>query len=147
MLHGRVMPRPVIRAARTDDLDGVIVLWKTAAENADRPVDRRQSIGALLERDPEALILAFEDGEMVGTIIAGWDGWRAHLYRLAVRPDRRRRGVARALLDAAQRRLEALGATRLDAMVLNANEDGQQLWEQAGYAPQQQWTRWVRYVE
>lgn len=147
MLHGRVMPRPVIRAARTDDLDGVIVLWKTAAENADRPVDRRQSIEALLERDPEALILAFEDGEMVGTIIAGWDGWRAHLYRLAVRPDRRRRGVARALLDAAQRRLEALGATRLDAMVLNANKDGQQLWEQAGYAPQQQWTRWVRYVE
>lgn len=141
------MPRPVIRAARTDDLDGVLALWETAAENADRPVDRRHAIEALLERDPEALILAFEDGQMVGTIIAGWDGWRAHLYRLAVRPDRRRRGVARALLDAAQRRLEALGATRLDAMVLNVNEDGQRLWEQAGYAPQQQWRRWVRYVE
>lgn len=141
------MPRPVIRAARTDDLDGVLALWETAAENADRPVDRRHAIEALLERDPEALILAFEDGQMVGTIITGWDGWRAHLYRLAVRPDRRRRGVARALLDAAQRRLEALGATRLDAMVLNANEDVQRLWEQAGYAPQQQWRRWVRYVE
>ena len=35
---------------------------------------------------------------VVGTVIAGWDGWRAHLYRLAVAPDLRGRGIARQLL-------------------------------------------------
>ena len=39
------------------------------------------------------------DGEhIVGSVIAGWDGWRCHLYRLAVAPARRREGIGRALL-------------------------------------------------
>lgn len=79
-------------------------------------------------------------------MIAGWDGWRAHLYRLAVLPEHRRKGVARALLDAATERLVSLGASRLDAMVLEGNEDGQQLWDAAGYAPQPNWRRWVQHV-
>ncbi len=49
---------------------------------------------ALLNRDPDAVILAEHDGELIGSIIAGWDDWRCHLYRLAVRPAWRRQGCA-----------------------------------------------------
>ena len=140
------MSTPELRAARPADVDEVLRLWETAAENTDRAADHRDAVVALLDRDPGALILAVEDREVIGSVIAGWDGWRAHLYRLAVRPDRRRRGVARALLDAAHERLAQLGATRLDAMVLEANSDGRQLWHRAGYARQEHWRRWVRPV-
>jgi ribosomal protein S18 acetylase RimI-like enzyme len=136
-----------IRTAATSDMDEILGLWSIAGENVDRPVDRRAAVDRLLDRDPESLLVAVLDGRIVGTVVAGWDGWRAHLYRLAVLPEHRRRGLARALLDAATERLTALGAGRLDAMVLDDNTAGHRLWEAAGYSPQLNWRRWVRHVD
>ena len=42
-----------------------------------------------------------------GTVIASWDGWRGAMYRLAVLPSLRRRGIAAALVDEGERRLQA----------------------------------------
>jgi ribosomal protein S18 acetylase RimI-like enzyme len=114
-----------LRAASPSDAGRLLGLWQEAAENGGRPRDTRQAVLALLSRDPEALIVAEHDGELIGSVIAGWDGWRYHLYRLAVRPDWRRQGVGSALLDAAESRLKALGAARIDAMVLDINDLGQ----------------------
>ena len=61
-----------------------------------------------------------------------------------MRPDRRRRGIAAALLAAAEERFTALGGRRVDAMVLEGNTLGQVAWEAAGYRPQQQWRRWTK---
>ncbi len=134
----------VLRAATIDDVDGLLELWREAAENAGRPADTRQAVTALLGRDPEALILAERGGELIGSIIAGWDGWRCHLYRLAVRPDWRRMGVASALLRGAEDRFKRLGASRADAMVLDDNDLGQNLWRASGYRRQDDWRRWVK---
>ena len=133
-----------LRAATIDDVDGLLELWQEAAENAGRPADTRQAVTALLGRDPEALILAEQDGHLIGSVIAGWDGWRCHLYRLAVRPDWRRKGVASALLRAAEDRFRGLRASRADAMVLDANDLGQNLWGASGYSRQDDWRRWVK---
>jgi ribosomal protein S18 acetylase RimI-like enzyme len=99
----------------------------------------------LLARDPGALLLAERgDGELVGTVIAGFDGWRCHLYRLAVAPQWRRHGVATALLAAAERRFAALGGRRADAMVLHRNDLAQRAWRARGYVLQEEWGRWVK---
>lgn len=137
---------PEVRAALPDEVEEILELWRVAGENTERPTDRRDAVDRLLERDPGAVLVAVEDGRVVGTVIAGWDGWRAHLYRLAVLPQERRRGIARALLDAASRRLTALGARRLDAMVLEGNDGGRHLWDAAGYTRQPNWRRWIREV-
>lgn len=138
-----------IRPATGDDVDALLALWEIAAENDARPVDTREAVERLLERDPGACLLAVLEGgnDPIGSIIAGWDGWRAHLYRLAVHPEHRRRGIARALLSAAEEALVEHGATRADAMVLSSNTLGRQLWSGLGYTEQQEWRRWVKPLE
>ncbi|MFF0085824.1 GNAT family N-acetyltransferase [Streptomyces canus] len=132
-----------IRAATPDDLDTVLAFWKRAAEGTSIS-DDRDGVERLVTRDPQALILAELDGELVGTVIAGFDGWRCHLYRLAVHPERRRRGIGAALLTAAEERFVRLGGRRGDAMVLVRNETAQHAWHAAGYAPEEHWRRWVK---
>ena len=133
-----------LRAATIDDVGGLLEMWQVAAENAGRPADTRQAVTALLGRDPGALIVAERDSELIGSVIAGWDGWRCHLYRLAVRPEWRRKGVASALLRAAEARFRSLGGGRADAMVFDDNDLGQNLWRAGGYGRQDDWRRWVK---
>ncbi|GGN51945.1 N-acetyltransferase [Streptomyces albiflavescens] len=132
-----------IRAATPDDLDAVLAFWKVAAEGTSIS-DDRGGVERLIARDPEALILAEQDGELAGTVIAGFDGWRCHLYRLAVHPQRRRLGIGSALLAAAEERFVRLGGRRGDAMVLQRNESAHHAWRAAGYAPEEHWRRWVK---
>ncbi|GAA0929460.1 GNAT family N-acetyltransferase [Streptomyces thermoalcalitolerans] len=132
-----------IRAATSDDIDSVLAFWRAAAKGTSIS-DDRDGVARLVARDPQALLLAEQDGELVGTVIAGFDGWRCHLYRLAVRPDRRRQGIGSALLTAAEKRFADLGGRRADAMVLTRNETAHHAWRAAGYRPEEQWRRWVK---
>jgi ribosomal protein S18 acetylase RimI-like enzyme len=134
------------RYAVEADIVEVLDLWAVAAENDSRPSDDAGKVAAVIARDPDALELAVVGGRIVGSLLSGWDGWRAHLYRLAVHPSARRQGVGRDLLARAERRLIALGATRIDAMVLDGNALGQSLWVAEGYTKQPEWRRWVRPV-
>ncbi|MFD0149885.1 GNAT family N-acetyltransferase [Streptomyces sp. NPDC055721] len=132
-----------IRAALPDEAEAVLAFWRESAEGTSIS-DDVHGVTRLVERDPDALILALADGLIVGSVIAGWDGWRASLYRLAVLPSHRRRGISTALLRAAEERFAALGGRRADAMVLEANETGRRLWAAAGYEREERWRRWVK---
>ena len=133
-----------LRTARVRDLPGVLAFWQVAAEGRHRPPDTAGAVAALHLRDPGALIVAVDGELIVGSVIAGWDGWRCHLYRLAVLPGRRREGIGRALIAAAEERFRVLGGTRVDAMVLDDNEQAHRIWAQCGYRRQGEWSRWVK---
>ncbi|MFD5085631.1 GNAT family N-acetyltransferase [Kitasatospora sp. NPDC058406] len=135
-----------LRTATPDEIPAVLALWARAAKGTSI-TDDAAGVAALLARDPECLIVAVrvdDPAVLLGTVIAGWDGWRCHLYRLAVDPDHRRRGIGAALLAAAEERFAALGGRRADAMVLDENLLGHRTWQAAGYGPQPQWTRWAK---
>jgi ribosomal protein S18 acetylase RimI-like enzyme len=134
----------IIRHATLADTEELIEFWARAGENGSRPADRPALIRQLIERDPEAVLVAEIDGRIAATIVAGWDGWRANLYRLAVDPRVRGRGLGRRMVQLAEDRLRSLGAERFGAMVLDDNEPGQSLWTSAGYSQQSDWSRWVR---
>ncbi|MEY9945139.1 GNAT family N-acetyltransferase [Kitasatospora sp. GAS1066B] len=136
----------IIRPAGAAEIPDLLAFWARAAEGTSI-TDDPAGVARLIERDPEALIVAERDGALAGTVIAGWDGWRASLYRLAVDPDQRRQGIGAALLAAAERRFAALGGRRADAMVLVDNELGQHAWRAAGYHREEQWRRWVKPLE
>ncbi|MFB6887754.1 GNAT family N-acetyltransferase [Kitasatospora sp. NPDC056327] len=135
-----------LRAAVPDEIPAVLALWARAARGTSI-TDDAGGVAALLARDPDCLLVAVRSDDpsvLLGTVIAGWDGWRCHLYRLAVDPGHRRRGIGAALLAAAERRFAELGGRRADAMVLDDNLLGHRTWQAAGYGPQPQWTRWAK---
>lgn len=132
------------RTAVEADADDVLKFWSTAAEDAHRPPDSPDAVLRLIARDPEALILALDNDVVVGSVIAGWDGWRCHLYRLAVAPTHRRQGIGRRLVAIAEARFTSYGGKRADAMVLDDNDQAHGVWRTAGYAPQPEWSRWVK---
>lgn len=132
------------RFAMPVDAEAVLELWSRAAEDTGRPSDDAEAIFRVIDRDPQALELAVDGARIVGTLLSGFDGWRCGLYRLAVDPAYRRQGIAATLLERAERRLAALGVTRVNAMVLDENELGAGFWRAHGYAPQADWSRWVK---
>ena len=72
-------------------------------------------------------------GELVGTVMAGYDGHRGWLYYLAVAGVARRRGVATALIAEAERLLEARGCPKVMLMVRRDNAAVATMYEGLGY--------------
>ena len=132
-----------IRAANTDDVAAVLALWQKADAEPSH-TDDPAGVTTLLERDPDALIVAEQAGHIVGSVIAGWDGWRGSIYRLAVAPEVRRQGVGRRLLDAAHERLHAAGARRVQAIVVETDERATTFWRAAATWEEQ--TERLRFV-
>jgi ribosomal protein S18 acetylase RimI-like enzyme len=106
--------------------------------------DDLESLGALLAHDPRGLLLAEVGGDVVGSLIAVWNGWRGSFFRLAVHPQHRRRGIATRLVSEGERRLRARGACRLDAIVASEDIVATGLWRALGYERQNERARFVR---
>jgi ribosomal protein S18 acetylase RimI-like enzyme len=134
----------MIRHANEHDIDRVLSLWD-AAGSAETVTDTRAGVLGLLDADPEALLVAESvGGEIVGSLIAAWDGWRGSFYRLAVHPDQRRHGLATVLLHEGERRLRARGAARFTAIVTDDDPDAMGFWSATGYEQQESRARFVR---
>lgn len=76
--------------------------------------------------------------------MAGWDGWRASMARLAVDPHYRRIGLARSLVERVERKLRSLGVRRIGAIVLKNNSGGLAFWSNAGYELDREDVRYVK---
>lgn len=131
-----------VRRATEADVGAVLALWAAARTGYATTEDRPEDVRGLLRRS--ALFLASVDGELVGAVIAAWDGWRGSMYRLAVVEAWRRRGVGRALVAAAEEWLLAQGARRVSVLVAFDDAVARGLWEFAGYAADEQIGRMVR---
>ena len=131
-----------IRPAGAGDVAGVLALWEDAAEPT--ATDTADAVRALLTRDPGALLVAEESGVIVGSVIAGWDGWRGSIYRLAVAPAHRRRGVGHRLLAAAEERLRGLGVRRMHAIVIGSDDQAVSFWQTSDWEHREGQLRFVR---
>ena len=135
-----------IRSASEADIATVLALWRQAGGPA-TATDDEEAVRALLERDPSALLIAETSDEVVGSLIVGWDGWRGSFYRLVVDSDRRRQGIATALVRTGEERLRSLGARRLTAIVRSDEDNAIALWSAVGYTRQTERARFIRMLE
>jgi ribosomal protein S18 acetylase RimI-like enzyme len=133
-----------IRAGTAADVEAVLAVWAEARSTAARTPDDPRALEQLLERDSGALLVAESEGVVVGVLIAGWDGWRGNVYRLAVLPSHRRQGIARRLVEAGHDRLRAQGARRVTALVGGEEGAAHGLWRAVGYQRDEFVHRFVR---
>jgi ribosomal protein S18 acetylase RimI-like enzyme len=136
-------PAMDIRPATPADAETVLASWHDA-DAAPSVSDDVASIRRLIDHDPDALLVAETDGRIVGTVMSTWDGWRGGIYRLAVAPDHRRRGLGRQLVDAAEDRLRRVGAPKISALVLHEHDHAVGFWRAIGYERDDRIARWTR---
>ncbi len=116
-----------------DDYAVVHVLWQRSGLEI-RPSEDPDKMLLKLTRDPRLFLVARSaDGRVVGTVMGGWDGRRAYVYHLAVAPERRREGIADALMDELERRFRALGALKAKLQILVENETSKAFFAHRGY--------------
>ena len=141
------MSRPYrIRECVRDDCSAVLDLWHKA-EAIPSATDTLEQLGRLVDENSGLFLVAEEGGRLIGTIIGGWDGWRGNIYRLAVAPELRRRGVADSLVAEVERRLRAKGARRVTALVVKSEDHAMAFWQAAGYEHDRRMVRYVKTLD
>jgi len=141
----RSAPMLVVRYGRVEDAQRVLELWSLARSDHATTSDHTGDLERLVTGTPSALFVAEADGGVIlGALIAGWDGWRGNMYRLAVHPDHRRQGIGRRLLDAGEAHLRGLGTRRVTVLVAHDDAVAGPFWDAAGYPVDQEIGRRVR---
>jgi ribosomal protein S18 acetylase RimI-like enzyme len=117
-----------------EDYPAVLLLWQNAGPGLHvRRSDAPQEIAKKLQRDPDLFLLAEEDGQVVGTVLGGFDGRRGMVYHLAVAVEYRRRGVGSALMQALEQRLRAKGCIRSYLLVTTDNTEAHSFYDNLGW--------------
>jgi ribosomal protein S18 acetylase RimI-like enzyme len=87
-----------------------------------RPQSYERNLQRKVRDEPEHVIVAEYNHRIVGTVIGGFDGWWAWVYRVAVHPQYQHRGIASRLLRVVHKRLLSRGADAACAIVSPDNE-------------------------
>lgn len=115
------------------DEEAVVALWE-ACELV-RPWNvPTLDIARKLEFQPELFFVAERSGDLIGSVMAGYEGHRGWINYLAVSPDHRRRGLGRALMEFAEQELLAIGCPKINLQVRGGNREALGFYERLGYA-------------
>ena len=139
------MSRAKIRTGIPAHVPAVLELWRQAGAVPTR-TDNQQAIEHLLAHDPNSLLVAEKDSELVGTLIATYDGWRGVLFRLVVLPGERRRGIASALVSEGERRLRERGAIRVNLYAIRTEAGALDFWTASDYERDERTCRFVKDI-
>jgi purine-nucleoside phosphorylase/ribosomal protein S18 acetylase RimI-like enzyme len=131
-----------IRDCRPEEVEAVLMLWKQAEATVSR-TDTATDLGRAITDSPAIVFVADRAGQIVGSVIGSFDGWRGNIYRLVVHPAHRRQGIARALVAEVERRLTHQGARRMTALMEKDHPWAMGFWQAVGYEVDQRIARLV----
>jgi ribosomal protein S18 acetylase RimI-like enzyme len=120
-----------IRECRPEEAEALLALWR-AAGTSPSVTDTIADIQGTIE-SPAFVLIAEADRRIVGSLIATFNGWRGNMYRIAVHPDYRRRGIGRALVTEGEKCLAKLGVKRITALVEEKYPWAIAFWSDVGY--------------
>jgi ribosomal protein S18 acetylase RimI-like enzyme len=121
-----------IRAFKPKDEEAVISLWNRCG--LVRPQnDPRKDIRRKLTVRPDLFLVGALDGQVVGTVMAGFDGHRGWLNYLAVDPPQQRKGLGRALVAAAEALLRESGCPKINLQIRTSNQGVIEFYRSIGY--------------
>ena len=121
-----------IRVFVEADTDAVVDLWQLADlthPNNDPFLDIKRK----MNDSPWGFLVAMDGRTIIGSIMVGYDGHRGWINYLACHPNHRRRGVAKSLMNEAQKLLLERGCPKINLQVRSGNESAVKFYESIGY--------------
>jgi ribosomal protein S18 acetylase RimI-like enzyme len=124
---------PTISEYKNEHFAGVEALWREAFPN-DAPWNKASTaIAEKMRFQPDLMLVALEGPVVVGSVMAGYEGHRGWISRIAVLRAHRRKRIGQALLLEAEKRLAALGCIKINLQILETNSAVVRFYEEAGY--------------
>lgn len=113
--------------------DEIYALWQITSKRAMSKADSRDEIEKYLLRNKGLSQVAFIDGKIVGTVLAGHDGRRGYIHHMAVLPQYRRHGIAKQLATKALNMIQKEGIDKTHIFTYKDNLQGQSFWESLNF--------------
>lgn len=122
----------VIRPFDEKDTDAVVGVWQRC--NLVRPWnDPHKDIRRKLAVSPELFLVGELHGELMATVMGGYDGHRGWIYYLAVDPAHQQKGYGRILMGTIAEKLLALGCPKINLQVRTSNTEVIAFYESIGF--------------
>lgn len=116
------------------DYAQVIRLWQNAGPGIHvRRSDEADELAKKLQRDPDMFLVAEVNGQLIGSVLGGFDGRRGMVYHLAVEASYRNRGLGLLLMNELEMRLKEKGCIRAYLLVTKDNLDAIRFYENTGW--------------
>ena len=132
MDNRNITDRLQIRPFRAGDQQAVIRLWEKCSLVVPQN-DPATDIACKLQVQPDLFLVGVIKAAIVATVMVGYDGHRGWIYYLAVAPDRRRLGIGRGMMEAAERKLRKLGCPKINLQVRKTNAGVIEFYRRLGY--------------
>jgi ribosomal protein S18 acetylase RimI-like enzyme len=123
----------IVRAYGAADRADLEALWSKVFPDDPATNAPARMIENKLRVQPELLLVATADAQLVGAVMAGFDGVRGWLYHLAVLAAWRRQGIATQLVRKAEASLAALGCPKVNLQVRSTNSEIVAFYQSLGY--------------
>ena len=122
----------LIRPYQQIDESAVVALWDTC--QLTRPWnDPRKDITRKLDVQPELFLVGAVAGDVMASVMCGYDGHRGWVNYLAVLPRYQRRGYGQTLMQAAEQGLLAMGCPKINLQVRSNNDNVLAFYRHIGY--------------
>lgn len=147
--------RPTVRRARPDEVDELLAMWNVLQQDQGefrlfpRVADAEQRMrkvfeAATADQEEQCVLVVDDGGEIAGIALVSVREQSAHsmsearvveLSSVVVRPDARKGGIGRMLVDAALAFGRERGAEYMSAKIFTRNVEALAFWERMGFEP------------
>ena len=115
-----------------DDEKSVIQLWKDCGlvvpwNDPGKDIRRKMKV------QPEMFLVVTSGKQVIGSVMAGYEGHRGWINYLAVHPDHRRAGIAHSLMNTAEELLREKGCPKINLQVRTSNTEVIQFYRKIGF--------------
>ena len=123
-----------LRNFKITDYESVIQLWNVAGlPYKQKGRDRKEKIAKELEKNNSIFIVALKSTTIIGVVFGTHDGRKGWINRLAVHPNFRTRGIAKALVSEVEKRLLKIGIEIMTCLIEKDNLDSQAVFTNLGF--------------
>lgn len=121
---------------RKGDYKILVELWeRSELPYKSKGRDTEEKIEAELKKGVGRFMFAEVDGRYIGTILVTHDGRKGWINRVAVIPEYRHKGIAKILVEAAEKWLDTEGVEIYACLIEDYNKTSFEVFKKLGYIP------------